>query len=239
MKVSGLDSRIYWLLEMNMKSNKSKRAKVEARFNLGTDGAAFYLSHQDDFIDDPERPWNCLLETDIWRKESKAGRVAAFTTGGDGGYAFRITDGPLTADESAHAVQNAQFYLKVNHNSLALRSDYAQEWFDIPNGEYIASISAIARPEKGKKDLPDFVIAFAPLDSGKKPKAHPEPPQLIGLPPELEEDATETAVAKVPEEDFDDDDDEDDDDQPKELPLLVAPGITVFQECCATVPLCR
>jgi hypothetical protein len=160
----------------------------------GTGSAAFFLFHPSDLSDRKEADLGWPFSD--CRAELAAGSLVAFTTMGDGGHSFRITDGELTDLEKAHHACSWDFRYVVRHNRVfldggdnlpsmeqlhdPLDADNKQVdkdcWIDLPNGNYRVSVHAI-RSCKGPPDyariegLTEYVIRFQPIADLRAVKA--------------------------------------------------------------------
>jgi hypothetical protein len=157
------------------------------RIILGTDVAAFVLFHPDDLAHRAGDPIAWYGYDFAWQRESRAGRLVAFGTGGDGGYALRLTTEGLTAAEAQLACQSWSFPLVVRHGRILLDNTDAlpgeermtdpaelpDQWFELDSGAYRVTVHALAWDEApGAIDAggrvspdapPNYVIMFEPV----------------------------------------------------------------------------
>jgi len=175
---------------------------IEQRIVAGTDGASFYLYHPADLQHRLTSPlaWPCYHFA--CRPEFEAGRLVGFDTGGDGGYAFRITSGELTERERAWSAGSWEFRYVVRHGRVYLDGGYAlpsddyfdeseehpDQWITVPNGCYCVRVSAIewfsepgAINDQGEATgtaLPSYVIQFLPTDTLEAIPVASTPPRM-------------------------------------------------------------
>lgn len=159
--------------------------RIEHRVTLGTDGASFLFYHPEDFPGRPGRPLECLSYDFAWNKE--VGKVIAFSTGGDGGFGFRLTSGALTARERRWRTCSAEFLYTVRHGEILLDNGcgYNSFTFHIPNGHYRVTLHAIDWSEEPgamemppEEQLPSYVVCFEPVADPCKVKPVPWPPRM-------------------------------------------------------------
>ena len=164
--------------------------------------ASFYLYHPDDLQHRLTSPLAWPSYHFACRPEFDAGRLVAFYTGGDGGYAFRITDGPLTDREKAWLAGSWDFRYRVRHGRVYLDEGYAlpsdnyfdeseerpDQWITLPNGNYRVRVNAIewyseagAVNEEGQATdnaLPSYVIQFISVEDLESIDVSSTPPRL-------------------------------------------------------------
>ena len=128
--------------------------------------------------------------------------MVAFDTGGDGGYAFRATDGSLTDREKKWLANSWEFRLVVRHRRVYVDGGYAlpsddyfdesddhpEQWVELPNGNYKVTVNAIewySEPggvdSKGRptdKSLASYVIQFRVVDDLSSVRSSRTPPRL-------------------------------------------------------------
>jgi hypothetical protein len=183
-------------------ASKVSSGHLNQRIVAGTDGASFYLYHPEDLQHRLTSPlaWPCYHFA--CRPEFEAGRLVAFDTGADGGYAFRITDGPLTDREKEWLAGSWEFRYTVRRGRVYLDGGYAlpsdnycdeserhpDRWISLPNGNYRVRVNAIewysepgAVNEEGQATddaLPSYVIQFTPIDELESIDVCSTPPRL-------------------------------------------------------------
>ena len=101
-------------------ASKQSSGRLNQRIVAGTDGASFYLFHPADLQHRLTSPLAWPSYHFACRPEFEAGRLVAFHTGGDGGYAFRVTDGPLTDREKQWLAGSWEFRYSVRHSRVYL-----------------------------------------------------------------------------------------------------------------------
>src|SRR5262245_32468582 len=105
---------------------------------IGTDVATWFIFHPDDLVHRKDDPINWWDEDFAIRKEFSTGTLVAVSTGGDGWYKIRVTDGSLTERERKYARHAKKFRLRVKHGRLyldggdALPSESADKPEDFP-----------------------------------------------------------------------------------------------------------
>lgn len=145
----------------------------EKTITIGTDVATLVLFHPDDLPHRHADPIAWYAYDFAYRRESAAGRLVAFGTGSDGGFAVRLTTGGLTRREADLACTPWAFPLVVRHGRILLDNTDAlpgeeqmvqpaarESWYDIAEGSYRATVHPIAAEEAG---LPDYVVTFEPV----------------------------------------------------------------------------
>ncbi|MGL3607214.1 hypothetical protein ACSV9I_11920 [Rhizobium sp. G187] len=173
--------------------------QVSKTIVLETDVAHLVLFHPDDLIHAEHWPIAWYAETFIYPAESAAQRLIAWSTGFDGVFKLRLTTGEITAQEQAFSGPSWVFAYRVRHgrvlvdNSDALPgveqmtdpSERPDLWFELADGDYAVTVTAVeweAEPgarEEGHETLPNYVVAFSPLD-GRLIDPARRPPDLIG-----------------------------------------------------------
>ena len=162
--------------------------------SIGTDVATLVLFHPEDLAHRECDPIAWYSYGFVWRKESREGRLVAFGTGSDGGYAVRLTTGSLAPDEAARACSSWEFPLIVRHGRVLLDntdalpgeeqmtkpSEIEDQWFDLANGSYKVTVHPISF-EQGSS-LPDYVIRFEPIPNIATIPIADTPPTLKPLP---------------------------------------------------------
>ncbi len=171
---------------------------------IGTDVATLLLFHPDDLQHRADAPIAWYSVPFAYQPESAAGRLAAFGTGGDGGYIVRLTTGGLTGLEATKCGPVWDFPLQVRHGRVLLDNsdalpgleqmedpDDADTWFDLPNGAYRTTVHALHPGDDGDRaadggagdpalaDLPDYVITFTAVPDLTAVPVASEPPWLV------------------------------------------------------------
>ncbi|MBW6421596.1 hypothetical protein KX729_09105 [Rhizobium sp. XQZ8] len=149
---------------------------------VSTDVAHIVLFHPDDLAHAREWPIAWYSEPFIFPAESAAGRLIGWCTGSDGGFAVRITDGPLTEREERYCGPRWTFPYRVRHGRVFIDntdtlpgveqmtqpSENEEFWIDIPDGDYAVTVTAVewsAEPgarDDGFEPLPNYVVQFQP-----------------------------------------------------------------------------
>jgi hypothetical protein len=171
---------------------------------LGTDIASFYLFHPDDLAHRATSPLGWETCGFACRKEFEAGRLVGWSTGSDGGYGFRLTDGELTQREVTYRGCSWDFRLGVQHNRVMLdngdcipNAEYPRNppdgddrrWIALSDGDYRVTVTAIEwDSEPGAIDdagqvsenaLTNYVIQFNRIaDIAFLPVPSSAPPRL-------------------------------------------------------------
>ena len=177
-------------------------SQLDQRIVAGTDVATFYLFHPDDLAHRVTSPLAWESYHFACQPEFEAGRLIAVGTGGDGTYAFRITDGPLTEREKEWLASSWTFRYVVRHGRVYLDGGYAlpsedyiddsedhpQQWFSLANGKYQVTVNAIdwssepgsvdANRRATERALPGYVIQFSPVENLSGIKVSATPPRL-------------------------------------------------------------
>ena len=155
-------------------------AAVDQTVGIGTDVAGLFVYHPDDLQHRATSPSDWLYTDFACGREFNNGTLIAFSTGGDGGFDLRLTDGDLTAREKPHAGNSYSFRYRVKHgrvyvdnvNFMPSDSPYREKGkipekmgVEIPNGDYEVRVVAIHRPDEDDRlpegrRLPDFVLQF-------------------------------------------------------------------------------
>lgn len=173
---------------------------------VSTDAAHIAIFHPEDLTHAAEWPIGWYAEPFVFPSESGARRLIGWCTGGDGGFAVRLTNGPFTDEEARRAGPEWSFPYTVRHGRVfvdgtdalpgreqTIRApDHPENWVDIPDGEYTVNVTAILRGE-GARDLPDYAVRFSP-GSGATPARRP--PDLVCWPGA---EATDIVYASAPE----------------------------------------
>lgn len=173
--------------------------QVSETIVLATDVAHILIFHPDDLAHAEKWPIAWYAETFVYPVESAGQRLIAWSTGSDGVFKLRLTTGEITAAEREFAGPSWTFPYSVRHgrvfvdNSDALPgsekmtdpSESPDLWFELADGDYAVTVTAIeweAEPgahEEGRETLPNYVVAFAPLD-GRVIAPARRPPDLWG-----------------------------------------------------------
>lgn len=156
-------------------------------FRIGTDVATWFIFHPDDLVHRKDDPINWWAEDFAIRKEFSTGTLVTVSTGGDGGYKIRVTDGSLTERERKYARHAKKFRLRVKHGRLYLDGgdalpckmadkpeDFQNQWLEIPNGDYEVTVHVIdwskepgaltANDMETDQALPGYVAVFKSVD---------------------------------------------------------------------------
>lgn len=173
--------------------------QVSKDIRLATDVAHIVLFHPDDLVHAEHWPIAWYAESFIYPVESAAGRLIAWCTGSDGVFKLRLTTGELTARERAFSGPSFVFPYRVRHGRVFIDnsdglpgvekmidpSTSPDFWFELADGDYAVTVTAVeweAEPgarDEGHETLPNYVVAFEPLD-GRSIKPARRPPDLIG-----------------------------------------------------------
>lgn len=186
----------------NSSMSESSRTALNQKIVAGTDGASFFLYHPDDLRHRVSSPLAWTAYHFACQPEFEAGRLVAFDTGGDGGYQFRVTTGPLTEREQKWLVGSWDFRYEVRHGRVYLDGGYAlpsdsyfeesedhpEQWVTLANGKYRVTVSAIewhsepgALDDNGSvtdKALPSYVIQFFSVDTFDAIRVSRTPPRM-------------------------------------------------------------
>jgi hypothetical protein len=135
-------------------------AELNIRLAVGTDVATWFLFHPKDLTHRSQDPHNWWAEDFAISKEFNAGQLVAVGTGKDGTSNVRFTNRGLTEREQTYAKKSAEFRLRVQQGCLYLdgglalphagsfnpEACYASSdgWITLPNGNYRATVYAIA-----------------------------------------------------------------------------------------------
>jgi hypothetical protein len=170
---------ILWLL-IGCGSAMVGTAPVDQTVGVSTDVAGLFVFHPDDLKHRETSPDGWVYTDFACGREFNAGTLIAFSTGGDGGYDLRLTDGDLTARERPLAGNSYSFRYRVQHgrvyvdggNFLPSDSPYKDKKGKIPegrgvampDGDYEVRVVVIHRPDEdgggvGQR-LPDYVLQF-------------------------------------------------------------------------------
>lgn len=167
---------------------------------VSTDVAHIVLFHPDDLAHADEWPIAWYSEPFVFPVESAAGRLIAWCTKSDGGYAVRVTNGAVTDREQRYAGPSWTFPYTVRHGRVFLdntdalpgeeqmtqASDDEENWIAVANGDYAVTVTAIewsAEPgarNHGFDKLPNYVVQFQP-GSPRVIKPARRPPDLACL----------------------------------------------------------
>lgn len=169
---------------------------------IGTDVAALLLFHPDDLAHRHDHPIAWYTYDFAYGVDAAEGRLIAFFTGSDGGYAVRLTTEGLSPRERQWSVASWTFRYRVHHgrvlldNSDALPGEermidaaaFPDSWFELANGDYTATVHAIAWHEEpdavdanGRQhpdSLPNYVVAFEAVDDLTTVASSATPPDL-------------------------------------------------------------
>jgi hypothetical protein len=159
--------------------------KLDRTVIVGTDGASFCLFHPEDLRHREDAPGGWTDEDFACGAEFDAGTFVGWSTGGDGGFRIRVTDGELTPRESASVTASWDFRYRVRHGRVLLdNGDHLPPnefdwpirddlWFELPDGDYRVTVSGIREddppePEVGREPceddtLAEYVIRFQPV----------------------------------------------------------------------------
>jgi hypothetical protein len=156
-------------------------AAVDQTVGVATDVAGLFVYHPDDLKHRQTSPDGWVYTDFACGREFNAGTLIAFSTGGDGGYDLRLTDGDLTPRERPLVGNSYSFRYRVQHgrvyvdggNFLPSDSPYKNKTEKIPesrgvampNGDYEVRVVAINRPDDdggrgAGQRLPDYVLQF-------------------------------------------------------------------------------
>lgn len=172
---------------------------VSKRLMMPTDVAHIMLFHPDDLAHAKDWPFDWYGDAHIYPHESAAGRLVCWCTKSDGGYAVRLTDGAITEREQRYAGPSWVFPYTVRHKRIYLDNsdalphqftrnstdDYPDYWFDLADGDYAVTVTALAwheepqAEEEGFETLPNYVVQFAPAN-GRVIAPAKRPPDLEG-----------------------------------------------------------
>jgi len=169
---------------------QGEKKPLDRTIAVATDDASFYLYHPDDLAHRLKSPAGWQWFAFACRPEFEAGRLAIFSTGGDGAHQLRVTTGPLTEREQRMLVGAWEFRLRVRRGRVFLDADYRlphdrlrerpladddRRWIDLPNGDYRVEVNTInfydepeiRLPNGGLKPdaLSSYVIRFQPIDN--------------------------------------------------------------------------
>jgi hypothetical protein len=176
--MSSFFNRLIGVVVSLVSANAATSAPYERVVTIGTDVATFLIFHPDDLAHRSADPIAWYAYGFAYRRESEAGRLVGFGTGGDGGYAIRLTTGALTAAERPHAGPRWDYPLIVRHGRVYLDnsdglpgeekmddpSAFPDRWFALPNGPYRVTVQALLRSQQAEtRALPDYVVSFQPV----------------------------------------------------------------------------
>jgi hypothetical protein len=185
---------------------------------VSTDVAHIVLFHPDDLAHAADWPIAWYSEPFVYPVESAAGRLIAWSTRSDGGFAVRLTDGAVSERESRYAGPSWTFPYSVRHGRVFLdntdalpgkeqmtqTSDAEEYWIDVPDGDYAVTVTALewsAEPgarEDGADKLPDYVVQFKPA-SAEAIKSARRPPDLVCQTKAVASDEIHAYAPKQPE----------------------------------------
>ncbi|RVV98826.1 hypothetical protein EKE94_07980 [Mesobaculum littorinae] len=177
------------------------------KLSLGTDVAHF-------FIFDPETlgyaatwPIDWYDTPAVWQHVSGAEHMVAWCTGGDGGYAIRLTTEGLTEDEKQLAGASWTFPLNstgrvlIDGGDLLPNEDRSfdtpqdDQWIELAPGPWHVTVTAIEwtaadlPEEQAAKLFANYVVSLTPADEAATPRIARRPPDLICLRSEPANDA--------------------------------------------------
>ncbi len=147
---------------------------------IGTDVAGLFIFHPDDLKHRADNPIAWYAYDFAFARESAAGNLIGFSTTSDGGYTLRLTQGPLTRDETQFAGPNLAFPYEVRHGRVYVDNsdglpgveqmdqpdEFPDRWVEMPNGKYRVVVTGIDRAQPGAPaDLPVYVVRFEAVDS--------------------------------------------------------------------------
>lgn len=189
-------------------------AAVDHTANISLDSATIFLFNPLDLAHRDQSPagwWNfrfaCL-------PEFEAGRLIAFSTRSDGTFRVRVTTQPLSSREKRFARCSCDFRLAVKHGHLLIDNDLCiphlhsrtlpapedMRWIPVPNGNYCATVYAIAwDKERGAVDaaeratsraLPSYIILLRTVADLA------DLPVFSTTPPDVEVDSIPSAGAE-------------------------------------------
>lgn len=152
------------------------QAGFDHRAIIGTDGAEIVLADLERLLDHRHDPSGWQYTAGATLEDRRSGRFLYFSTGGDGGYEVRVTDGVLEPREAEHAAGSIVLRLRVGQAGLLLDGGYAWPNADspalddslgarlnVPSGDYAATITAIDRPTDGEHNFTDADHPEGPL----------------------------------------------------------------------------
>lgn len=126
---------------------------------VGTDGAQILLANPARLLAHRRDPQGWQYTAGGTLEDRRGGHFLYFSTGGDGGFGVRVTDGRLRSREARYAAGSMTLRLSVENDELLLDGGYA--WpgddyselddslgfrLDVPSGHYAATVTAIERP---------------------------------------------------------------------------------------------
>ncbi|MGF9562238.1 hypothetical protein [Neorhizobium sp. JUb45] len=184
---------------------------------MPTDVAHIVIFHPDDLAHAAEWPIAWYSEPFIYPAESAAGRLVAWCTGSDGGFAVRLTNGAVTEREQKYAGPSWTFAYTVRHGrvfldnsdalpgleQMAKTSDNEDYWIEVENGDYAVTVTAIEwDKEPGAHDedfdkLPNYVVQFQPRD-GRVIEPARRPPDLECLTDFVATDRLSSGTGRTP-----------------------------------------
>lgn len=149
--------------------------KLDRTVVVGTDSAFFCLFHPDDLRHRQDSGGGWTSEDFACGAEFDAGTFAGWGTGGDGGFAIRVTDGDLTPREAANATVSWDFRYRARRGRVLLDNgehlppveyDWPIDddlWFEVPDGDYCITVYGINEEERTDGGLPEYVVRFRPV----------------------------------------------------------------------------
>lgn len=152
---------------------------LDRTVTVGTDCAFFCLFHPDDLRhrrdagDWPNEDFACGAEFD-------AGTFVGWSTGGDGGFVIRVTDGGLTPREAECETVSWDFRYRARRGRVLLdngdqlpptghdRPVRDDLWLEVADGDYRVTVHGINSDraetrKEGDDRLPEYVIRFEPV----------------------------------------------------------------------------
>jgi len=156
------------------------RGGLDRTVIIGTDGAFLCLFHPDDLRHRADASERWTDEDFACGAEFNAGTFVGWTTGGDGGFRVRVTDGDLTPREAECETVSWDFRYRARRGRVLLDDgdhlpptefDFPipdELWFEVPDGDYRVTIHGIHRDpdedlREGDDALPEYVIRFQPV----------------------------------------------------------------------------
>ena len=143
---------------------------------VSTDGAQIVLADPASLLEHRHDPGGWQYTAGATLIDRQNGHFLYFSTGGDGGFEVRVTDRQLDPRESEHAGKSIVLRLRVGQAGLLLDGSYAWpdesapelddsygSYFDIPTGDYAATITVIDRPMDSEYRFTDIDDPEGPL----------------------------------------------------------------------------
>ena len=151
-----------------------------AEFNyqtlVGTDGAEIFLADPTRLLEHSNDPTGWQHTAGATLEDRQNGHFLYFSTGGDGGFEVRVTDGQLDPRETRHAGGSIVLRLRIGQTGLLLDGGYAWpdgydtglndrygSYLDVPAGDYAATITVIDRPLDSEYSFTDDDDPEGPL----------------------------------------------------------------------------